>query len=384
MAIENFILITGSMKSGTTTLFDQLAKHPAIAPVHPKEPGFFAFPHMFARGFAWYESLIDWREGEHTYALDGSTDYSQFPLVDGVAARLKAASPRKFKLIYVMRHPLRRIESHARHTEVNKMEIGRVVSDQIFHHLDAGVSDVNVLTSCYAHQLDQFADWHESGDIFYLTLEDYKADPAAMLARLADFLDLPAFNWHGAEDVSNERRQPLRTPGYVASLKALPGVQAVSRFFFSPATRERLRKRLRRPMKVEGRFTLTEGEEAQILHLLRHDLARLESHYGVDVAKCWGIDTASLLKADTPPAPLTLVPANSAALDYCLHGPAGQQTGQTPGPKGKQPAPEGHMPGGLTSGGPTSESPSSGGSSSGGETADAQTAAKAQEGTHAH
>ena len=279
------------------------------------------------------------------------------------------------------------------------MEVGRVVSDQIFHHLDAGVSDVNVLTSCYAHQLDQFADWHESGDIFYLTLEDYKADPAAMLARIADFLGLPAFNWHGAEDVSNERRQPLRTPGYVASLKALPGVQALSRFFFSPATRERLRKRLRRPMKVEGRFTLTEGEEAQILHLLRHDIARLESHYGVDVAKHWGIDTASLLKATTPPAPLALVPANSAALDYCLNGPASQPAAPAPGPKGKQPAPEGHMPSGLTSdgttpgstapGSPTSGSPNSGGScsggsSSGGETADAQAAVKAQEGTHAH
>ena len=41
--MERYALIIGAMKAGTTTLFDHLAAHPAVAPSHPKEPGFFAF-----------------------------------------------------------------------------------------------------------------------------------------------------------------------------------------------------------------------------------------------------------------------------------------------------------------------------------------------------
>ena len=75
--IENFAIIIGAMKAGTTTLFDHLAAHPAIAPASPKEPGFFAFEEKFDAGLASYEALFDFDAESHKWALEASTDYTK-------------------------------------------------------------------------------------------------------------------------------------------------------------------------------------------------------------------------------------------------------------------------------------------------------------------
>ena len=56
--IRDYILIIGAMKSGTTTLYDLLAAHPAIVGARVKEPGFFAFEDSWAEGFSYYEGLF--------------------------------------------------------------------------------------------------------------------------------------------------------------------------------------------------------------------------------------------------------------------------------------------------------------------------------------
>lgn len=40
--INNFAVIIGCMKCGTTSLFYYLSQHPQIAACNPKEPNFFA------------------------------------------------------------------------------------------------------------------------------------------------------------------------------------------------------------------------------------------------------------------------------------------------------------------------------------------------------
>lgn len=41
MKIDNFGLIIGTMKGGTTSLFNYLAQHPQVCPCSNKEPDFF-------------------------------------------------------------------------------------------------------------------------------------------------------------------------------------------------------------------------------------------------------------------------------------------------------------------------------------------------------
>lgn len=99
------------MKCGTSTLYALLAQHPQIAGALVKEPEFFCSPRKKSR----------YRIGRHEelwpgaapgqIRLDGSTSYTKWPLDDGVPERMRAAGLQP-RFLYIMRDPVRRIESH--------------------------------------------------------------------------------------------------------------------------------------------------------------------------------------------------------------------------------------------------------------------------------
>ncbi|MCA8887984.1 MAG: sulfotransferase domain-containing protein [Parvularculaceae bacterium] len=289
--IQRFALIIGAMKAGTTTIFDHLAQHPHICGCSPKEPGFFAFDEVFARGRGWYEGLFDYDDGAHRWALDASTDYSKAPHADGVPARL-AAFGGEFRLIYSMRNPLRRIESHALHVQHKRRELGRIDSDRPDHSLDAGVSQISMNICRYASQLDQYRDYFDRGAVFLTSTERLAADPGAVLGDICRFLDLdPALlpaevTQRNAGDQKWRAREihPLwRFASSIAPLKA--AAKAITPAGF----RDRLRLKTRPQTSVEGRFKLTAAEETQIIAQLTPDLVRLRDEYGFDCAREWGV-----------------------------------------------------------------------------------------------
>ena len=116
MAIDHCILMLGAMKCGTTSLYQYLEQHPDIASSPMKEPLFFSSDEVFARGRAWYESLYP-DANRSAWTLDGSTDCTKYPFCGDVPARMLAFGG-EFRLIYIMRNPLRRVESHARHAQL--------------------------------------------------------------------------------------------------------------------------------------------------------------------------------------------------------------------------------------------------------------------------
>lgn len=287
--IDNYILIIGAMKSGTTTLFQLLAEHPRIAPCTPKEPGFFAFEDRWAEGFDWYEGLFDFDPDRHLYALDGSTDYSKHPFCTGVAGRLLESAPRRFKLIYILRHPLRRIESHARHVQRTRKEVGQSLSPRRDHGLEAGVSPVSRAISCYADQLDQYAAWLDAGDLLILSFEDLVRDQAGTLERVLEFLSLEPIPVEAVHRNSGDRTRRRATP-FWRFLTGLGPASRLARAVLPKSLRDRLRRTFSEEIRVEGRFRLTQEEEAALLSDLAPDIARLAGTYGVDTRGLWGIE----------------------------------------------------------------------------------------------
>jgi len=287
--ISNYVLIIGAMKSGTTTLFDYLAQHPQIATSSIKELGFFAFEEKWALGFEWYEQFFDFDAGRHSYAMEASTDYTKYPFCRDVARRLEASTPRKFKLIYLMRHPLRRMESHARHVDRAKKEIGQCLSPRENHSLDGGVSPVALAISCYAKQISQYSTFYENGDLLLLTLEDLSLKPNKTLWGVCTFLGIDPdidFDTGRVSNIANAARElhPL--------WRALSRVTALNRLAktFVPT---RLRHRLERKASVRphltGRYHLLPHEEVDLLDTLKPDLQILRDKYGIDIEGQWGI-----------------------------------------------------------------------------------------------
>lgn len=278
--MRRLILIIGAMKSGTTTLFDMLARHPAIAPARDKEPGFFAFDGVHAKGWDWYDGLFDFDPEQHEWQLEASTDYTKAPFVTGVWERMTALPDVEVKLLYIMRHPLRRIESHARHVQITRKEIGQRISPKSDHGLDAGLSAVNLSVSRYADQLDAYREAWEAGRLHCLTLEALKAEPEATMRRVYSFLELePLATELMASNVTSELTHEHPVWGRLAGVRPL---MAAGRTFLPEASRTRIRGLFRRKMHLEGRFRLTPEEETALHRLYADDLTRLRTLYGVD------------------------------------------------------------------------------------------------------
>ncbi|WP_375263244.1 sulfotransferase [Palleronia sp.] len=198
-------LVIGATKSGTTSLDRWLRGHPQIW-MPEKELRYFTVQHNLHRGPDWYAAQF---AGAPRGAILGesSNAYTRHPVYDGVPERIAAALP-DIKLIYLIRDPMRRIESHYRHRLVTGIE---------WRGPDAAVrSDPRYLAaSLYGHQLAQYRRFVSAERILVLQAEEMFADPGPVLARVAAFLGVAAENGprFAAANVTASRRVapwPLR------------------------------------------------------------------------------------------------------------------------------------------------------------------------------
>lgn len=288
--ISRYALIIGTMKSGTTTLFNYLNQLPTIAGASPKEPAFFAFDDVFAQGRTWYDGLFRFDPAHHVWALEGSTDYSKAPFCGDVRARMATFDDAEFRMIFVMRHPLRRIESHAKHTQRNPRELGRNLTDRADNSLDSGISPVSMAIAHYAGQLDRYRDLFDKGKVLLLTFEELIADPETHVGRVCTFLGLEPPSVLVPPENENRFISKRRRAGWWDRLRGLPGVAPLVKAIIPQSARRALEKATAEPVRVSGRFTLTPDEETALIAELRPDLIRLRDVYGVDVERLWGID----------------------------------------------------------------------------------------------
>src|SRR5215210_7255111 len=102
-------LVIGAMKAGTTTLYNHLRGHPDIFMTSYKEPEFFVAEKTWGRGTAWYQRLF--ADAPDAARLgEASTSYSKCTEFTGVPERIHSLIP-DVQLLYVLRHPIARIES---------------------------------------------------------------------------------------------------------------------------------------------------------------------------------------------------------------------------------------------------------------------------------
>lgn len=286
---RRYVIIIGAMKSGTTTLFNLIAQHPAIAPAHDKEPGFFAFEEVWSKGFAWFDTLFEFDPAVHRYRLEASTDYTKVPFVTGVWDRMTADPNVEVKLLYIMRDPLKRIESHAQHTQRQRREIGRQDSPRPDHSLDAGPSPVSLMISSYATQLAAYQTAQEAGVLQCLTLEELKTDPDATMAKVWQFLDLDPPQAALDHSPQNVGATKTRLHPAWAFLTRNAVVLRLGKSLVPGGARDWFKGLFRQKVAVSGRFKLSDEERQALSTLLAHDLAQLRDAHGIDTKKLWGL-----------------------------------------------------------------------------------------------
>lgn len=287
--IKKFVLIVGAMKAGTTTLFRYLEQHPAICPSFPKEVSFFAFDALWEKGLDWYQdNCFDFDATRHIWALEGSTDYTKRPHCDGVIDRLRALPGVEYRIVYIMRNPLRRITSHAYHVDRTRQEIGHIMLERQDLSLDGGISDVWIDISRYAYQIRPYVEAFGRDHVFLTTLEQLQAEPEAVISRLFEFLDLPPHPIDASRRFNQKR--PAKSPVALwTRASAVAPLKWLYRAVTPPKLRAPLKQLFSRQRSGFGRFNLNAEEEAFILRELREDLTTLSKDYGIDVERLWGI-----------------------------------------------------------------------------------------------
>jgi hypothetical protein len=178
---EPTFLIIGAQKAATTSVYYGLRHHPDVFLCTPKEIHFFSLERVFARGWDWYLSYFA-EAGARTAIGEASTSYSSRWLRPRAAPRIKQALP-DARIIYVVRHPLRRIESHWMH----QWRFSQTQTDFV-----TAVRTNRELIDCslYWHQISAYRELYDDARIRVIFAEDLAQDTAGELRRILEFIDL--------------------------------------------------------------------------------------------------------------------------------------------------------------------------------------------------
>lgn len=195
----------GAMKSATTSLHRYLAEHPDIDASEPKELDFFIEPRYSRLGMDWYRSQF---AGSALAAGESSVNYTKCHKHAGVAARMHHHLP-DVRLVYMVRDPFERIESHWVHA-VGEGKLRGDLSDAL---ADLERSSL-VQTSRYWTQLSCFLEFYDPAQILVVSYEEFATDAQRVLRDVLSFIGVdPGFEHpkigRRIHDSSRKRR-PLR------------------------------------------------------------------------------------------------------------------------------------------------------------------------------
>jgi hypothetical protein len=198
------VLLIGAQRSGTTSLFNYLIRHPAVLPPLGKEIHYFDL--HYARGVRWYRGRFPYayrlRGGAIT--LDASPYYLVHPRAPERAARLLP----EVKLVAVLRNPVERAFSHYQHevrdgretlsfADAIEQESRRLEGEEERLRDEPDYYSFNHHRYSYTRRglyLEQLGRWmahFPRSQLLVLQSEALFHDPAAAVARVQAFLGLP-------------------------------------------------------------------------------------------------------------------------------------------------------------------------------------------------
>jgi len=196
---EPDFLIVGAQKSGTTSLYYDLATHPQLQPnVGPKEVSFFTT--YYDRGIDYYRSYFPIKRKDRFY-YQSSPYYLFHPLTP---SRVYHYFP-NMKMIAMLRHPVHRAFSHFNHQqlagreplsfeEAIKAEESRLDGEEERLRTEARYRSNShrnysyVTRSIYIHQIERWLQYFDASQLLVLSSEEYFSRPESTLSVIYEFL----------------------------------------------------------------------------------------------------------------------------------------------------------------------------------------------------
>ncbi|OUD10458.1 hypothetical protein BVC71_02875 [Marivivens niveibacter] len=209
--MPDFIII-GAMKSGTTTLHEDLNLHPDIVMSGWKEPGYFVgpdfggpskFPLKAARRGE-YEKIFK-NVPNNKICGESSTHYTKLPSLPNAAENIYKTLGPNIKLIYVVRDPVKRAISQYGH-EFQHCEIDiPTLSEAVDNHSSM------IELSQYSKQLKPYFDIFPKENILIIKFENLVKKRQAYIDEILKFLGadsakMPEIDTQKVRNTAGDRR----------------------------------------------------------------------------------------------------------------------------------------------------------------------------------
>lgn len=214
MGIPN-LFILGAGKSGTTTLYNLLKRHPDIHVCDPKEPSFFCSHFQVVQDPISYFNLFN---SDRRYRLDASHVYFSNPETPPILYDLFP----KAKFILILRHPKARAQALYQHMRRSIHRDGRPLELCESFHESLALEELRfnspefasscrqyfwnfmyMRSSVYDVQILRYKKFYHDDQLLILTLAEFQNQPNVVCSKLANFLDLEVDTFFGDIPVSN-------------------------------------------------------------------------------------------------------------------------------------------------------------------------------------
>jgi len=193
-------LIIGAAKCATTTLSNLLNAHPQACMVQGKEPHFFSTDNYYA-GWERYQTLYR-HCGDCLATGDASTSYSRIRYHPETITRIVDHIP-SAKIIYMVRHPLKRMESACLEhlaTPGNPLR---------FKSVDEALKKQPMIidSSRYWEVYDRYRRSFPEDNIRIIWFEEFIKDPHQVFSEICDFLGIDKDIKVNIEGINKNSRQ---------------------------------------------------------------------------------------------------------------------------------------------------------------------------------
>ena len=191
-------IIAGASKSGTSSIYYYLSRHPRVLLSHKKEIDFYW--KNFDRGIDWYlahfpsiSDRLDFLTGEAT------PNYLRFPQV---AQRIKDTFPQT-KIIILLRNPVDRAISwhyHKLNTGLTKVDLETAISTEIDRLATVSEAEIintgfydpdNIMSSLYIYKIKAWIELLGREQFLILKSEEFYDNPLKAMTQVFNFLGIP-------------------------------------------------------------------------------------------------------------------------------------------------------------------------------------------------
>jgi sulfotransferase family protein len=275
-----FLIIIGSMKSGTSALFEYLRRHPQIGTLPKKATDYFLNNDISKHDLLEYKAKFDYDPTQHRFAMEASPNYTKLRFKGNCANNILNSGIRA-KFIYIMRDPIKRIESQIQHS----LDLGWDKPPRKWMRYDphsADVDDHMIEPSRYATQLREYYSRFPREDILLLKFEDLISEPSRVVAATLDFLHLDKRLYPGGQFqvVNSSEQRSSRLPPLIKRVMRFSLMRELTSM--APQSAKTFIKRLwKKPRNV---VRLNEQRREFVLDILQPEIEEIRCRYQFDVS----------------------------------------------------------------------------------------------------